>query len=143
MSTVGTSGGNKTIAAITVGTASGNKAVAVGYVGTSGGNKVFFTALSASASPSFVFGGGAGIVVTTITSTATPTGGLGPFTYAWAFVSGDAVTVESPTLATTAFRGETMAVGEIRNAIFRCTVTDTATGFTAITNDVAAEVERI
>lgn len=143
MSTVGTSGGNKTIAAITVGTASGNKAVAVGYVGTSGGNKVFFTALSASASPSFVSGSDTGVVVTTNTSTATPTGGFGPFTYAWAFVSGDAVTVVSPTLATTAFRGGAMGVGETRNAIFRCTVTDTATGFTAITNDVAAEVERI
>lgn len=141
--TIGTASGNKTVVNITVGTSSGNKAVLLGYVGTSGGNKLFFAALSATASPSGVSGANTLPAVTTNASTATPSGGFGPFTYSWAFVSGDAITVLSPTTASTAFRGSAMSVGEIRNAIFRCTVTDTATGFTAVTNDVAAEVERV
>ena len=144
-SSVGTSGGNKTIAAITVGTSGGNKGVLVGYVGTSGGNKVWFSALSASASPS-------SFSQTTVTApdtningpaTASVSGGIGPFTYAWSRTGGSAtVTATAPTSAATSFSAFQGSAGVITST-WICTVTDTATGFSAITNTVSTSMRAL
>lgn len=142
MSTIGTSSGNKAIGNVVVGTASGNKTVSVGYIGTTTGNKVWFSALSASAAPDFVSGTAGVPTVVTSPSTATPSGGIGPFTYAWAFLSGGAITAVSPTSATTVFQGTGMASPETRTSFFECTITDTGTGLSAVTNTVEAEVNR-
>lgn len=142
MIVIGTSGGNKTIAAITVGTASGNKSVQTGYVGTASGNKVFFSAMTVVAAPDPVTGSGIAINITTNAATATPTGGIGPYTYLWTKVSGDAISINSATSATTTFTGSGMASPEERDAIFICTVTDTATGLAVASNSIGATVQR-
>ena len=74
---------------------------------------------SASASPASATGSGLSGTIETNTVTVTPAGGTGPYTYAWAYVSGDAVTVQSPTAATTKFSSLTSA-----ESVYRCTVTD-------------------
>lgn len=141
-STVGTSGGNKTVSAMFVGTAGGNKAVVTGFVGTAGGNKAFFAALTASASPSVVSGARSPPIVTTNATTATPSGGIGPYSYAWEKVSGDTISISNPSSATTIFSA-TLSSGDLRSAVFRCLVTDTATGASAYTNSVSATVETL
>jgi hypothetical protein len=86
----------------------------------------FVQPLTLSVSPPST-GANAG-ATTTPSVTATPSGGLGPFTYSWAKLSGDAVSANSPSLATTSF---TLTSGSPpANATFRCTVTD-ALGSTA------------
>lgn len=91
--------------------------------------------LSASASPPAVsktqgsFGPGA-LTLTSNTTTVTPAGGVAPFTYAWAYLSGDTgVNPTAASSATSAFSGS-IAVGEVKSTTFRCTVTD-ANGATA------------
>lgn len=63
--------------------------------------------------------------VTTDAVTATVTGGTGPFTYAWAYVSGDSFTINSPTSATTTYTGSITVLGQSKYGVYRCTVTDT------------------
>lgn len=73
--------------------------------------------------PSSVF------TVTTDATTVTPSGGTGPYTYAWSYVSGDThIVALSPTADTTAF-GAPTAYAEL-DAVWKCTVTD-AGGLTA------------
>jgi hypothetical protein len=96
----------------------------------------FIPALTLAISPSSV--GASGGATMTDAATATPTGGLGPFTYAWTLVSNDGVTspaATSPTTATTRFTGSATD-GHSGTATFRCTCTDSL-GTTA-TADVAA-----
>ena len=62
--------------------------------------------------------------VTSTNVTATPSGGQGPYTYAWTKVSGDDISATNPNTAITAFRATTMTVDETRTAVFRCTCTD-------------------
>lgn len=73
---------------------------------------------------------------TTNSVTATPTGGTGPYLYAWALVSGDTFTVNSPTSATTTFTAS-VGPGEDKTAIYRVTITDsllaTATATVSVT----------
>lgn len=64
--------------------------------------------------------------VTTNSVTVTPSGGTGPYTYAWSKQSGDDFTVNSPTAATTTFTTQT-DVSESnlsQSAIYGCLVTD-------------------
>lgn len=96
----------------------------------------FVSPLSVTASPDAVNGTrfGAG-VVTTSSTTATPSGGRAPYTYAWAYVSGDSgFSATAPTAATTAFQ-ITVGPSDDRVSNWRVTVTD-ALGATA-TDDVA------
>lgn len=79
-------------------------------------------AFSATCSPAIALGVG-WVNITTNTITVTPTGGVAPYTYAWSYVSGDAVTVLSPTSAATQFRSNTTA-----SAVYACTVTDSTGG---------------
>lgn len=63
--------------------------------------------------------------LTTAAVTATATGGSGTKTYAWTRVSGDTgITATSSSSATTAFSGTVNKTTPIRDAVFRCTVTD-------------------
>ncbi len=78
--------------------------------------------------------------ITTSSVTAIPEGGKAPYTYSWAFVSGDTpFTALSPTSASTAFRGFAVYPGEIKTAYFTCTATD-ANGAVAVSPQVFANV---
>jgi len=83
---------------------------------------------SASASPISATGSGLSGVVQTNIVTVTPAGGTGPYTYSWTYVSGDAVTVLSPSSAATKFLSATSA-----EAVYKCTVTDSLLA-TAVVN---------
>jgi len=68
------------------------------------------------------FGSGS---VTTDTATATPTGGTGPYTYLWSYVSGDAgLSANTGTSAATNWTGSITALGQDKTAVWRVTVTD-------------------
>lgn len=63
-------------------------------------------------------------VVVSNTVTTTPSGGTGPYTYAWTRVSGSAsIQATAPTAATSAFLAG-LYDGTTKTATFRCTVTD-------------------
>ncbi|CAB4153242.1 Tip attachment protein J [uncultured Caudovirales phage] len=89
-------------------------------------------AMSVSVSPGSLNKTGIATTQTTASTTATPTGGVSPYTYAWSLVSGDALTVNSPTAATTTFTATGMANGDTLTAVYKCTVTD-STSPTALT----------
>jgi hypothetical protein len=101
----------------------------------------FIQPLTLSVSPSSVSGAGSGTTAQTVYSgsaTVTPSGGVGPFTYSWARVSGAAITPLSPSSASSAFY-KYLNKFELANATMRCTVTDsqgsTATADVDVTLD--------
>jgi len=102
-----------------------------------------FGALAATAYPPEAGGGGSSLApinIVSSTSTATPVGGNPPYAYAWSQVSGDAGwSPTNGTSATTTFTASGVSAGTTTSAVFKCTVTD-ATGRTADTNTVTAEV---
>lgn len=107
---------------------------------------VFASPLSLSASPAGSsntyesFGLPLPQTLTSDLITAIPSGGLAPFTYAWAYLSGDTFTVSHPTSAGTYFSHTFNSFG-IRSGTYRCTVTDSV-GTTA-TVDVPISIEFI
>ena len=95
-------------------------------------------AVSPSSTGSIAFGDGVNPSSnTTPPVTATLSGGLGPYTYSWAKVSGGAITAGTPTLASTSFYGTVNPGGET-TATYRVTVTDSL-GSTA-TADVSVTI---
>lgn len=70
--------------------------------------------------------------LTTNSVTVTPSGGTAPYTYAWSFVSGDTVTINSPTSATTTFTGDPVGYS-VLSSVYRCTVTDNAAADASVT----------
>lgn len=66
-------------------------------------------------------------------STASVTGGLGPFTYAWTYISGDSFGISSPSTAGTNFTRPGRPPAGLYSGTYRCTVTD-ATSATAFKN---------
>ena len=65
-------------------------------------------------------------VSTSPTSTATASGGAGGYTYAWTRISGStAITASNPSSASTTFSGS-VPINTLITAVFRCTVTDSA-----------------
>lgn len=97
---------------------------ATGSVGTV--TVVADTALSLDISPSSVSKSGANGSLTTASRTATASGGATPYvSYAWAWVSGDTFTVDSPSAATTTFSGS--GNNETKQGVYKCTVTDSDT----------------
>lgn len=99
-----------------------------GVVGGGGG-------LSAVAAPDAVSGSGSGSQVSGI-STCSASGGTAPYSYAWEFVAGDAVGIQTPTTAATRFTASAPSA-EVFAASFRCVVTD-ATLATTASNIVSA-----
>lgn len=96
-------------------------------------------AFSASASPTLASGSRLGTGnVTTNSVTVTPSGGTGPYTYAWALVTGDTFTVNSATSATTTFTISITAAGQDKSATYRCTVTDSLAATCSVTVGVSA-----
>jgi hypothetical protein len=67
---------------------------------------------------------------TTSAALATVTGGVGPFTYLWEFVSGDAATPVTPNSASTTFTRAATAnfPVNVKQGFYRCKVTDTGNG---------------
>lgn len=62
--------------------------------------------------------------VTSNSVTATPTGGTGPYTYAWSLVSGgSAISATAPTAASTAFSA-VIGKNQEKNAVWKVVVTD-------------------
>jgi hypothetical protein len=88
-------------------------------------------AMTASASPTTLSKTGSAATLTTASTTVTASGGTTPYTYSWAFVSGDSFTITSPSAATTTFSA-TLNEDEFVSGIYRCTVTD-STGGTPLT----------
>lgn len=88
----------------------------------------FAAPLSATAAPSPVTKthlGTSGDNVTTAVVTVTPTGGIGPYTYAWSVLSYSSAispTIAAPSNASTSFTQPAVDISE--TATFRCTVTD-------------------
>ncbi len=98
--------------------------------------------LSASASPTSATSSSTGAgTKTTNTVTVTPTGGVAPYTYAWAKKSGDTFTPTFPTAAITAFSAS-LTLFEFKSAVYTCTVTD-STGGTPLTTTVDVPVSAI
>jgi len=100
-------------------------------------------AMTASASPTSLYKSGLTASQTTASTTVTPSGGVSPYTYAWTLLSGDTLTVNSPSAATTTFSKTGMLPGDSFDATYRCTVTDSTSGtpLTA-TADVPVTIER-
>ena len=96
------------------------------------------SAISAVAAPTEVSVTKTGAPARTVTTpvvTVTPTGGVLPYSYAWARVGGDAsVSATNPAFASTAFQALINATEKA--ATFRCTVTDGAGSL--VTCDVSA-----
>lgn len=89
--------------------------------------------LRASAAPTFASGttGPAGPF------TATAAGGVAPYSYAWEYVSGSIMTIQTPHAASTFIGNSGDASGD-----FRCKVTD-ASGVSVYTNNVTAETTTV
>lgn len=96
---------------------------------------IFAPPLTVAISPSFASAVGNSGTLTTNAVTASPTGGQGPFTYAWSVVSyeGTLPVVNSPATATTTFRQSGLSLEEDNDCTFRVTVTDSL-GTTATAN---------
>ena len=106
--------------------------------------EIIRSAFTASASPTSLYKSTLTSSATTSSTTVTPSGGTAPYTYSWAKVSGDTVTITSPTAATTTFSKSGMGVGDTFSGTYRCTVTDSTSGtpLTA-TADVTVTIENV
>ncbi|WP_298700952.1 hypothetical protein [uncultured Brevundimonas sp.] len=104
-----------------------------------------FPALTATLSPTTLFGSSTGGTVTTSGSvTIAASGGSGNYTFTWERVSGStAMTALSVDAATTNFRSTGMGELETRSAVWRGKVTDTLTGsFVYTSNTVSVSLTR-
>jgi hypothetical protein len=84
----------------------------------------FLTPLSSSTSVSMVFGDGGGFTVTTVLSdtvTVTPSGGLGPYTYAWSKTGAAAL---SSTNSATVYVSQALSKSASSSGTLSYTVTD-------------------
>ena len=116
------------------------KAVSIGWVNVAGAWKRFYIryiAPSVTLSPVLALGFGTGASAATVTSgtvTSTVEDGEGPFSYQWAFVSGDnTITPTNPTDPDTTF-SSSLATNQTKDATFELTVTD------AMNNTATAQV---
>lgn len=73
--------------------------------------------------------------------TCTGAGGTGPYTYLWERVSGETVTITSPTSDTTTFQfTNSFPTPESKTGVYRCAVTD-ATATVAYSANVTVNLE--
>lgn len=94
------------------------------------GKTAFVALTGASASPSSVSvtNGLPNIKMTTAPTTASPApSNASGITYAWELVSGSAVTVNSPTTASTTFSYTSSTSSGSRSAVYRCKITQGST----------------
>jgi hypothetical protein len=82
------------------------------------------------------------ITITTQSVTATPSGGTGPFDYAWSSAGGDVPTINSPISPTTTFTFAGIGPGDSKSGSLACTVTD-VNGITAATSAVTATATNV
>jgi hypothetical protein len=75
-------------------------------------------------------------------STATITGGVGPFTHSWAFISGGSGINLSGTTTDTVGATTSTGVPGIRTGVLRDTITDTGTG-SVVQLDISVTLEVI
>lgn len=79
------------------------------------------------------------VFVMTVSTTVTASGGTGPYTYAWTWLSGGTgITIDASTLATTTFSGSNNLDGTTKTGTARCTVTDSLLATT--TSDVTVQL---
>lgn len=101
---------------------------------------------SASVSPTSLTRLGTTNTLTTASATATPSGGTGPFTYAWtatAYGTSDGtLTVNSPTAASTTFSSILSVSGQMTDGEAQCVITDTSNSQTRTTGVVTIHIER-
>lgn len=101
-------------------------------------------ALSATLNKSAVSGFKSLSGVQTVTSDAvicTASGGTPGYTYLWAYVSGDTtINISTPTSTSTTFY-TTGSGAFLRNAVYKCTVTDSVSGTAIATPTVAVQLE--
>lgn len=89
-----------------------------------GGGGSFSVTISPGTASGLVVSDALNVTVTSNSVTATPSGGTGPYTYAWTRFSGDsAVSANSPSSATTTFSA-IVPKWDSREATMRVTVTD-------------------
>ena len=70
--------------------------------------------------------------VTSSTITGTPSGGTGPYTYAWTKVSGDTLILSGASSASTTFSA-TLGADETLSAVYKLTVTDSLLATATVT----------
>ena len=115
------------------------------WVGVGGAWKlVHTTTLLIAVSPSLAVGT-RGRTVTPATFVAVASGGSGSYTYAWTRLanSGPSQSALSPTSATTDIDATVSSGSPNSSGSWKCTVTDTATGLTADSATVTADIEYI
>lgn len=100
------------------------------------------TGMSASASPSSLYTLSTDPDITSDSTTVTPSGGVAPYTYSWAKVSGDTLTLSNASAATTTFSKNSIPEWEFVSALYRCTVTDSSSPALTATADVDVTLER-
>lgn len=98
---------------------------------------------TAAASPTFVSGSrtGTGGGATTNATTASGSGGT-VSSYAWEYVSGDTLTINTPSAASTTFTAIVSSATPTKIGVYRCKVTFTDATF-AYSDDVTAELDYI
>lgn len=142
------SGANRTMKAGYVFASGANRQIKEIWIYRSGANRLVYSSLTASALPDYVTGHGDPVdppfisLIVTDPTHVTVTGGIGPFTYQWVRVSGDAMDAGTPTSSSTNFYA-LLGPGAIRQATWQCHVTDTATGLVVVTNPVIAVLSRV
>lgn len=94
-------------------------------------------AFKVTVAPPLVSGSGDTPSIRTGAATATVEGGVGPFSYSWSLISADpnvTLNLETPTRAF--FLAIGMLPNEEANGTAICSVTDTATGLTEVSNEL-------
>ncbi len=97
---------------------------------------------SALASPSSIDNTGNTSTVVSVVVSVSVFNGSGSYAYLIEKVSGDSISAQNPTQPSSRFEATAMAPEEIRNAVFRWRVTDTANGAIVYTPNISVTLTR-